>query len=294
MVLSLLTRRLTLGATAVLAARVALPAPFSVWTRRTFLTTTPSQFPAAKTSKATATTTKKAASTKTSKKAATPSKSKKPVKTVAKKRATAKAGRPAKEIAKEEEKPKVRILKKELPPKRPAPPYFAFLKSYLMGRPKANTMEECRGNTTRAAEIWRGLSMTEKQPFYDESNGMMEQYYNDRDEYFRKTSLSTLKDINKRRQAGGKNRIVRVPQVGEEGSYLISPSYRYMSEFRRSPDGQAIMSNLSNGRSSLPAVAKAAGERWHSMSVDEKAPYFKLSKKSQEEYKAEKAEAATA
>ncbi|KAF9240024.1 hypothetical protein BU15DRAFT_61655 [Melanogaster broomeanus] len=290
MVLSLITGRLTLGATVVLAARAALPAPFPVLTRRTFLTTPRSQFPVAKTSEGTATTSKKAASTSVSNEAAFPSKPSRPAEGGVDEGTKAKRGRPA-GIGKGG-KPKVLIPREDLPPKRAPGPYILFFRSYLMGQPKPANTAERRNNILRASEVWASLSMAEKQPFFDEHRDMSEQYYNNKEEYRRNTPASTLKLINKSRKARGKPkiRIRLVDTVRQPKNAFVW----FMDEFRQSPEAKAIMNEAVAGKSYLPAVTKAGAERWRSMSADEKAPYFEMSKKSQEDYMAEKAEATTA
>ncbi|KAF9223178.1 hypothetical protein BS17DRAFT_782491 [Gyrodon lividus] len=274
MVLSLLARRLTLGATSTLAARVALPVTLSVLTRRSFLTTPHLQFPpAAKKSESTKTTSKKATSTETSTKVKSP----------------AKKGRPAKKIAKKDEKPKVRILRKDLPPKRPPGPYLLFYMSYLKSQSKSKGKEESQAFAKRASEIWKSYSIAEKQPFYDENEVLKEQSMKDREEYFRNTSITTLKEINKKRRAQGKPAIRRADEVPRPKTAFLW----FVSDFRGSVDGQTVMKQTIPGKNPHVQLLVTAGERWRSMSAEEQSPYFEMSRKAREEFKAKQEQATT-
>ncbi|KAF8841536.1 hypothetical protein BDN67DRAFT_967125 [Paxillus ammoniavirescens] len=282
MVLSLLARHSTLGATATLAARVALPATPSVLTRRTFLATPHFEFPPATTKPEGAkTTSKKSTSTKTAEKA-TSTKAAKTEKSPTKKGSSAK-------VAKKDEKPKATIPKKDMPPKRPPGSFLLFFISYLKSQPKVKTLEETQALSKRASEVWKTYSIAEKQPFYDEHEVLKEQFKKERIEYFRNTSITTLKEINKSRRARGKLAIRRVTDAPRP----ITAFLWFVSDFRKSTDGQSILTQTVPGKNHNVQLITAAGERWRSMSAEEQSPYFEKSRKAREEFN-EARQAATA
>ncbi|KIK95015.1 hypothetical protein PAXRUDRAFT_827416 [Paxillus rubicundulus Ve08.2h10] len=257
MVLSLLARHLTLGTTSTLAARVAFPAAPSVLTRRTFLATPHPEFPpATKKSDGAKTTSKKSTTTKTTKKASST------------------------KNVKKDEKSKVTISKKDLPPKRPPGTFLLFFMSYLKSQPKAKTMEETQALAKRASEVWKTYSIAEKQPFYDENEVLKEQFQKERVEYFRNTSITTLKQINKSRRARGKVVVRRVTETPRP----VTAFLRFVSDFRKSTDGQSIMTQTVPGKNHNIQLITAAGERWRSMTAEDQSPYFEQSRKAREEF----------
>ncbi|KIJ62233.1 hypothetical protein HYDPIDRAFT_30503 [Hydnomerulius pinastri MD-312] len=267
MVLSILARRFALSTTTGLAAHAIAPATLTSLTRRTFLTTARVQNPPvatkAKSSKAktTAKTTKKATSTK---KGETKAK---------------KVSKPAKE---KDAKPIIpRILRAELPPKRPPGAYLLFYLSYLKSQPKSTSREQSQEHVKRAAEIWKTYTAAEKQPFVDENAVLVEQWTKDVEEFWQNKSISETKELNARRRLQGKPVFHHPNEVPRPmSSYML-----FLQEFRDSPDAKAITSNPPDGRNASVAVVKAGAERWRSMSKAEQAPYVEKSERARAEYK---------
>ncbi|KAG6373056.1 hypothetical protein JVT61DRAFT_7117 [Boletus reticuloceps] len=272
MVWSLLARRLTLGAVGSVAVRAAHPATLSIVTRRTLFATPQFNFPPAKASPSTAKTTRKTAEKDAPK---VPARRGRPPKTAPK-------SSQGKKLKAEPKKQRVRVPKSLKPPKRAPGPYFLFYASFVKSQPRASTLPEFQEFSRRAGEIWRGYSMAEKQPFYDENEGRKAQAKQERDEFFRNTSLSDLKQLNAIRKAQGKTKF----HLTKKPSIPVTPFILFSNEFRGSPEGQAIIEETSpEKRYTVRAVLAAAG-RWRSMSTEEKAPYFERYKKAKEELKA--------
>ncbi|KAH0828656.1 hypothetical protein J3R83DRAFT_3018 [Lanmaoa asiatica] len=272
MVLSFFARRVTLGAIVSVAARTAHPATLSVVTRRTLFATPQFNFPPAKASQRSGEeTTRKTVEKKDSK---------------GQRAAPAKRGRRLKTIAErheEQSKQRVRIPKILKPPKRAPGPYFLFYASFVKSQPRGSSLQEFQELSKRAGEIWRGYSMAEKQPFYDENEGRKAQAKQEREEFFRSTSLSDLKQLNAIRKAQGKTKF----HSTRKASIPVTPFILFSNEFRDSPDGQALINETSPEKKYVVRAVVAAADRWRSMSPEEKAPYFERFRKAKEESKAE-------
>ncbi|KAN0082615.1 hypothetical protein V8E55_008410 [Tylopilus felleus] len=258
-----------------LTARTTRLATVSLVTRRTLFATPLLNFPPAKASQTTA--------KKTAKKKETKGESVTP----------AKRGRPPKNPAEShkkkqpnEKKQLVRVPKELKPPKRAPGPYFLFYASFIKSQPKVNSLQEVQELSKRASEIWRGYSIAEKQPFYDENEAKKAQAKQERDEFFRTTSVSDLKKLNAIRKAQGKTKY----RSTQKPPMPVTPFISFSNEFRNSPDGQAIINDTAPEKKYTVRAVLAAADRWRSMSQEEKAPYFKRYTTEKEELKAKHAE----
>jgi len=270
MIWSVLAGRIPLGAIASVAARAAHLPTFSVVARRTLFATSQLDFPTAKTSS-------KKSTRQTSEKKASKGK------------VTAKRGRPPKNVAKHEKKQlkpvkqRTRIPENLKPPKRAPSPYILFYSSFVKSQPKQTTLQEIQGLAKSAAEIWKGYSMAEKQPFYDESEVRKARAKQEREEFFRNTSTSELKQLNAIRKAQNKPKY----HSTNKSSAPVSPFIQFSNEFRNSSDGQALINETSPEKRYPIRAVIAAANRWNSMSTEEKAPYFERFRQAKEELKAE-------
>ncbi|KAF8547490.1 hypothetical protein OG21DRAFT_1607383 [Imleria badia] len=258
MLSSLFTRRFAIPS---VAARPALVA------RRTLFASPLSNFPPAKAAKTTAKKTEK-----------------KPTKGT--RTAPLKRGRPPKNPAeprppKQEKAKRVRIPERLQPPKRAPGPYFLFYSSFVKSQSQASTLQDYQELSKRAGEIWRGYSIAEKQPFYDENEGRKAQARQEREKFFRNTSVSDLKKLNKMRKAQGKTKFHSTIKP----SMPVTPFISFSNEFRNSSHGQAIINETSPEKRYTVRAVLAAADRWRSMSAEEKAPYFESFKKAKEELK---------
>jgi hypothetical protein len=263
-------------------ARVATtPSVLSSQTRRTFLTGTPhlSFAPAAAAAKKTTTakksTTKKTAvgakKTGAKKATATKSKAKKaaPKKSAATKKSVAKKKKPAKPTH-----PK--LTKADLPPRRPVGPYVLFFMKYLQGLTnKPHGTDELMGASKEASQIWKSLSEAEKQPFHDEAIAARAAYTIRRQTYFETVPASTLSEINRRRKVKGQSRLHRT--IKPENRRPLPSFFRFIADFRTSPDAQAILNDKQHGGNTH--LSKVAGKKWMEMSDAEKAPYLEGTRK---------------
>ncbi|KAG8221535.1 hypothetical protein J3R82DRAFT_1753 [Butyriboletus roseoflavus] len=270
MILSLFAKRMTLGTIVPVAARIAHPAKFSIITRRTLFATT--QFNVSQE-------TGEENTRKTVEKRAIKGERAAPVK----------RGRPPSEHQKKkpkQEQQRVRIPKNLKPPKRAPGPYLLFYTSFLKSQPRASSLEEIHELTRRAGETWRGYSMAEKQPFYDENEARKAQAKEQREEFCRNTSQTDLKQLNAIRKVQGKPKF----HAKKKASNPVSAYLLFSNEFRNSPDGQALINETSPEKSYVVRGVLAAANRWSSMSPEEKAPYFEKFRKAKEEREAEHAD----
>ncbi|KIM55341.1 hypothetical protein SCLCIDRAFT_1221169 [Scleroderma citrinum Foug A] len=226
------------------STRLVTPAALA---RRTFLTTALLQSPPAVKSVAT----KKKATITEKKKKQTPAK---PAK---------KAEKPTKHA--------VDVSADDLPPKRPNSPYVIFFMKSTKDAFRKGLQKE--GGVVvfakRAGEAWAAMSTAEKQPYYDEFEVLKEQYLKAREQYFKNVDPKVLSAINKKRKERGLSRI-RDPNREPQ---LPSPYLRFVSAFRSSPEGDAIMKDKSHPEHPVRRLGRTAGERWRSMSDDEKYPF---------------------
>ncbi|KAG6370121.1 hypothetical protein JVT61DRAFT_12421 [Boletus reticuloceps] len=130
-------------------------------------------------------------------------------------------------------KQRVRVPKSLKPPKRAPGPYFLFYASFLKSQPQANSLHEFQEFSRRAGEIWRGYSMAEMQPFYDEHKARKAQAKQEREEIFRNTSLSDLKQLNAIRKAQGKTKF----HLTKKSSIPVTLFILFSNEFRSSTEG---------------------------------------------------------
>jgi hypothetical protein len=130
------------------------------------------------------------------------------------------------------------------------------------------------------------MTIAEKQPYYNEVEILKKQYAEKQDEYWKTTSLQTVKEINARRNHEGKCKIHRPHQENADkrpkGSYL-----RFLEHFRQTDDGKAILEAgfTATGRAVIN-VTRVAAERWRAMSASDKAPYVEAFEKAYAEWKA--------
>ncbi|KAI6044562.1 hypothetical protein EDC04DRAFT_2889634 [Pisolithus marmoratus] len=123
--------------------------------------------------------------------------------------------------------------------------------------------------TKRGGEAWASLTQAEKQPYYDEYEVLKAQHVKAREKYFNELDPSVLKAINKQRKARGKSKIRGLPKQPP----LLSPYMRFASAFRSTAEGNAILQDKTSSELPVLRLGRAAGERWRSMSDDEKFPY---------------------
>ncbi|KAI6103156.1 high mobility group box domain-containing protein [Pisolithus croceorrhizus] len=254
--LSLLTRRVSVS----LATRFVVLAPL---TRRNFLTTPQLQFPplATKAKKATG--------------------SDKPKKESPRKKSTKEPKEPTKARGKSAT---TRVNKDDLPPKRPTPPYFLFLAKFRKDIDSDGSLNESSvvEITKRGGEVWASLTQAEKQRYYDEYEVLRSQHIKAREKYFNELDPSVLKAINKQRKARGKPRIRGLPRQPAP----LTPYMRFAVAFRSTDEGNAILQDRASSERPMLRLGRAAGERWRSMSDEEKYPYFVAFKRDKEELQA--------
>ena len=121
------------------------------------------------------------------------------------------------------------------------------------------------------------------QPYYDEFEVRKVQHAKAREQYFKTVDPKVLKEINKKRKERGLSKI-RAPTKGPQHTtpYLRSGGwkvdhhfahprlYRFVSSFRSTSEGDAIMKDKSHAEKPVLRLGRAAGERWRNMSDDEK------------------------
>lgn len=269
-------------------ARITItPTVLSLQTRRTFLTGTPRiSFPTA------ATTTKKAENLtagKTAagikktglKKPATKSKSKpKPKPKVKPKRKLAAKKKPAAKSKlkkpKKAQPTRIKLTKEDMPPRAPSNAYVIFYTKYIRGLPehsKPKTIADISKCAKEASALWKTLSEADKQPFKDEQVAAREAHEIKRQAYFDTVPNAIFSEINRRRKNRGKKLIHKL--VRPENRKPLSNFFRYMVEFRASPDAQAIAAKETDVRTRHANISRAAALQWKAMSDAEKAPYKK-------------------
>ncbi|OAX43419.1 hypothetical protein K503DRAFT_779215 [Rhizopogon vinicolor AM-OR11-026] len=223
----------------------------------------------------------KSASTVGAKKTTKKAVAKKPVakKTAAKKAAPKKAKakpRPKAKVKKTVEKPALpkRVPKSEQPPSRPPNAYILFF-TKLAQNNKENykSIEDTQAASKQAAATWKGFTLAEKQPYYDEVEVLKKQYDEKLHEYWKNAPPQIVRKINARRTSDGKKKIHRPRQESDHPRPMV-PFFRFAQDFRQSPDGRAIKDAgvTSTGQPTVN-IAREAGTRWRTMSDSEKAPY---------------------
>ncbi|KAI6032663.1 hypothetical protein F5J12DRAFT_180517 [Pisolithus orientalis] len=243
--LSLLAQRVSVS----LAPRFAAVVPLA---RRTLLTTPQLQFPPL------ATKSKKTAGSDGSKKASP------------RKKSTKETRKPTKAKKKSAT---TRVSKEDLPPKRPSPPYFIFLSKFRKDTLSKGSLSESETNvvemTKRGGEAWASLTQAEKQPYFDEYEVLKAQHAKAREKYFNELDPNVLRAINKQRKARGKPKLRGLPKQPA----LLTPYMRFAGAFRTTAEGNAILQDKTNSELPVLRLGRIAGERWRSMSDEEKFPY---------------------
>ncbi|KAG0697870.1 hypothetical protein DFH29DRAFT_878404 [Suillus ampliporus] len=281
---SLFARRIVSGLPVLrinVSSSSALTSSAFAATRRTFFTTRRIQLPVAA-SKSASTAVKK---TKTK---AAPKKAKPTTKAKSKPKSRA---TPKEKI--EPPRPKM-VPKSQRPPSRPPNAYLLFFSRLVQGqKDNIKSTTDTQAVAQQAAAAWKGFTLAEKQPFYDEVEVLKKQYEERLHDYWKTTPPQIVRKINARRKADGKKKIHRPRQEGDH-TRPMGAFFRFIGNFRQSDDGRAIQEAGATitGRGAVN-VAREAGKRWRAMSASDKAPYMEASQKAHADWQANKSASAS-
>ncbi|EJD08504.1 uncharacterized protein FOMMEDRAFT_144356 [Fomitiporia mediterranea MF3/22] len=159
--------------------------------------------------------------------------------------------------------PTIKILPEHKPPKGHGNPYTFFFRKFFAGaqRNEGEPGKEFVARIGReAGPIWTAFSEQEKQPFVDEFNAAKVEYAKKRDEYYKNTSPTIIKELNKRRRRMGKRAIhVKRPD------HPITSFFAFGIEERNK--------GLAPTGLKASEVMKEFGKRWRALSDAEKLHY---------------------
>ncbi|THH16314.1 hypothetical protein EW146_g4319 [Bondarzewia mesenterica] len=231
---------------------------------RTFVTTTPSLFPARAT--ATRGVTKSASSTKA--KATTAAKTKAKPKAKPKPKPKAKA-KPRITKARAKPKPKAPVRAKvkpeDKPPRRPVNGYLLFYQDFLKTRPKSDSRQQSVEYVREAVQAWHALPSTEQQGYQSKASALLDEYK----EKFKAWKISVnpevLTEINRRRKVRGLGKIRKKAPIPRPANAW----FRFLKEVReRHP-----VSSTPLGQRYPIWITATAHPEWLAMSAAEKAKY---------------------
>ncbi|KAF8066767.1 hypothetical protein FPV67DRAFT_1768212 [Lyophyllum atratum] len=179
-------------------------------------------------------------------------------------KSTTKAAAKPKKKKKDAKPGKITIPRGLKVPKHGPSDFTHFLSAHFNPyRPKI-TAENLLERSREGAETWKTLSLTEKEKIHAEAQALRDKIKIDRKAFILSLDPKILKELNRRRLARGKSRIVaHRPAEAKRPSnqfILFANAYRqrHADEFKDQP---------------VSVAAKKAAEVWRGMSDEEKEPY---------------------
>lgn len=209
---------------------------------------------------------------------------------VTKKAALAKAAAAAKKkkaaaAKKAAQEKKRKIPEDMMPPRQPPSPFALFCQK--TDKPKLTSLEEANKHMSDSGERWKAMSDAEKEPYMAEIRALTETYNLAKDEWWKNASATLIRAINAQRAAKKKPR--------------LSTSYHRAQEDKKPPNQYSLfvadtIRNIvaKNDGVWVQQPLREVGERWRSMSDEDKAPWKKLADEKKAEWEARKAEKAQA